>query len=394
MHEDELPRIDRHRLQDDVDVTGRGKPWCSSFSFKLTLPLFALITICMFAPKVYFLFNLGATDMKLTSSIAVCPVLAMARNITLYRDDPLVPTPLPPSHASSDGPAIIHAFQKLSRSTTWKSIQNITFEGDTFEPEGIVRLGDDRYVVSSGHWTIPTEKYGKIINGTDRSAGAGRAHLMVYNGKGEIIADATITNEGDDEYHNGGIDFDGQYIWGTIAQYRPNSTAYVYRTDPSTLVLERVLNYNDHLGGIVHDTRANSITALNWGSRRASTWNLRSVHTGCDASPTPETEVQNPSHFIDYQDCKWLGHRGFYNGKSMMLCSGVSTIGNYTLGGIALVDVKTMVPLAEVPIEMESALGVRVTMNPMDVGVVDGRLRLYLLPDQHNSTLYIYEAQI
>ncbi|KAH7193762.1 uncharacterized protein B0J16DRAFT_335959 [Fusarium flagelliforme] len=392
MREDGFLRVDRHRLHDDV--MGDRKPWCSSLSFKLTLPLLTLITICIFAPKVYFLFNLGATDMKLTSSIAVCPALAMARNITLYRNDPLVPTPLPPSHAASDGPAIIHAFQKLSRSTTWKSVQNITFEGDTFEPEGIVRLGDDRYVVSSGHWTIPTKKYGKIINGTDRSAGAGRAHLMVYNGKGEIIADATITKEGDDEYHNGGIDFDGQYIWGTIAQYRPNSTAYVYRTDPTTLVPERVLNYNDHLGGIVHDTRANSITALNWGSRCASTWNLRSVHTGCDASPSPETVVQNPSHFIDYQDCKWLGHSGFYSGKSIMLCSGVSTISNYTLGGIALVDVKTMIPLAEVPIEMESALGVRVTMNPMDVSVNDGRLRLYLLPDQHNSTLYVYEAQI
>jgi len=77
-----------------------------------------------------------------------------------------------------------------------------------------------------------------------------------------------------------------------------------------------------------------------------------------------------------------------------MLCSGVSTIGNYTLGGIALVDVKTMIPLAELPIEMESALGVRVTMNPMDVGVKDGKLRLYLLPDQHNSTLCVFEAQI
>ncbi|GKU03679.1 hypothetical protein FLAG1_06265 [Fusarium langsethiae] len=331
--------------------------------------------------------------MKLTSAIAVCPALAMARNLTIYKDDPLAPTPLPPSHAASDGPDIIHAFQNLSRSTTWKSIKNITFQGDTFEPEGIVRLGHDRYVVSSGHWTVPTEKYGKIINGTDRTAGVGLAHLMVYNGKGELIADATITKEGDDEYHNGGIDYDGQYIWGTIAQYRPNSTAYVYRTDPETFVPERVLNYKDHLGGIVHDTRANLITAFNWGSRKASTWNLRVAKTGCDASPTPEKFVQNPSHFVDYQDCKWLGYSGFYNGKSVMLCSGVATVGGYNLGGIALVDVKTMIPLAEVPIEMESELGVRVTQNPMDVGVEDGKLRLYLLPDQHNSTLYVYEAQ-
>ncbi|KAL3608621.1 hypothetical protein FPOAC2_03626 [Fusarium poae] len=385
------PHTNHRRLKYNDSPTGQ--PWCSSISFKITLPLLIILTIFIFVPQIHFLLNLGTTDMKLTSSIVVCPALAMARNLTIYRDDPLAPTPLPPSHAASDGPDIIHAFQKLSRSTTWKSIKNITFQGDTFEPEGIVRLGHDRYVVSLGHWTEPTKKYGKIINGTDRTVGAGLAHLMVYNGKGEMIADATITKEGDDEYHNGGIDYDGQYIWGTIAQYRPNSTAYVYRTDPETLVPERVIKYNDHLGGIVHDTRTNLITALSWGSRTASTWNLRTAKTGCDASPAPEEVVRNPSHFIDYQDCKWLGYSGFYNGKSVMLCSGVATVGGYNLGGIALVDVKTMVPLAEVPIEMESELGVRVTQNPMDVGVEDGKLRLYLLPDQHNSTLYIYEAQ-
>jgi hypothetical protein len=159
------------------------------------------------------------------------------------------------------------------------------------------------------------------------------------------------------------------------------------------LVPERVLNYKDHLGGIVHDTRDNLITALNWGARDAATWDLKSAKTGCDAAPTPERVVRNPSYFIDYQDCKWLGHSGLYGGKSVMLCSGVATIGGYNLGGIALVDVKTMVPLAEVPIELESKLGVRLTQNPMDVSVKDGKLRLYLLPDQHNSTLYIYEAQ-
>jgi hypothetical protein len=388
MHNDDDPDVDGWR-----DVTPKGTTWCSSLSFKVALPLLFFLTFFMFAPQIHFLLNLGATDMKLTSSIAVCPAFAMARKITFYTDGPLASIPLPLPHAASDGPDIIHAFHKLSRSTVWKSIANVTFEGDTFEPEGIVRLGDDRYIVSSGHWTEPTEKYGKIINGTDRTAGAGLAHLMVYDGKGKLLADATITREGEDEYHNGGIDYDGQYIWGTIAQYRPNSTAYVYRTDPETLIPERVLNYNDHLGGIVHNTRDNLITALNWGSREASTWDLKSVKTGCDAAPKPEKVVRNPSHFIDYQDCKWLGHSGFYSGKSVMLCSGVATIGGYNLGGIALVDVQTMITLAEVPIELESALGVRLMQNPMDVSVKDGRLRLYLLPDQHNSTLYIYEAQ-
>lgn len=335
-------------------------------------------------------------DMKLlTAASLVCVPLgaAVALNITHYKDEPLAPSPLPPSHAHSDGEKIIELFQDLGRSTVWKSIANISMEGDTFEPEGMVRLGDDRFVVSCGEYTAGTQSYGKIINGTDRSPGAGFGHLIVFNGKGERIADATITRKGDIEYHNGGIDFDGEFIWGTIAQYRPNTTAYVYKAHPANLKPKQVLHYNDHLGGIVHDTDKDTITCLNWGSRNASTWDLDDVETGCDASPPPDSVVRNPSYFVDYQDCKLLGHSALYDGRSVALCSGVATIGGYNLGGVALVDVATMTPLAEVPIALQSALGQRLTQNPVDVSVEDGKLRFYWMPDQHNSTLYVYEAQ-
>lgn len=80
-----------------------------------------------------------------------------------------------------------------------------------------------------------------------------------------------------------------------------------------------------------------------------------------------------------------------------MLCGGVATIGTgsseYNLGGIAIVDVETMIPLDEIPITLTSSLGSSLTQNPIDASVEDGKLRLYLLPDQHKSTLYIIEAQ-
>lgn len=81
-----------------------------------------------------------------------------------------------------------------------------------------------------------------------------------------------------------------------------------------------------------------------------------------------------------------------------MLCGGVATFGSsagpFYLGGIALVDVETMVPLAEIPITLKSEAGWPLTQNPIDASVEDGKLRLYLLPEQHNSTLYILEAQL
>jgi hypothetical protein len=278
----------------------------------------------------------------------------------------------------------------------WKSIANVTFEGDTYEPEGMVRLGRDRYIVSAGEYTAPTTPYNKTINGTDRTAGAGFAHLIVFAGDGTRIADATLTQRGTIEYPNGGVDFDGEWTWGTIAQYRPNSTAYVYKAEPSTLAPNKVLDYNDHLGGVVRDVKGKTITALNWGSRNASTWPLGDEgHTPC---PGSVKVVRNPSYFVDYQDCKFLGHSALYDDRPVMLCGGVATLGNgdsaYNLGGIAIVDVEIMITLDEVVITLTSAMGLPLTQNPIDASVEDEELRLYLLPDQHNSTLYVIEAQV
>lgn len=218
-----------------------------------------------------------------------------ALNITIYQPNvSFAPSPLPPSHAESDGEEIVQLFQTLGRTTIWKSIANISFEGDTYEPEGMVRLGSDRYIVSAGEYTAPTVPYNKTVNGTDRTAGAGFAHLIVFSGNGSRIADATLTPQEAVEYHNGGVDFDGEFIWGDIAQYRPNSTAYIYKTAPNTLIPERVLNYSNHLGGVVHDVSTNLITALDWGSRNATTWDLNRI-TSAAGCANPQFTVRNPS---------------------------------------------------------------------------------------------------
>lgn len=73
---------------------------------------------------------------------------------------------------------------------------------------------------------------------------------------------------------------------------------------------------------------------------------------------------------------------------------GVATYSNnVTVGGLAVVDIETMVSYSEVPLTMVSDLGTPITQNPFDVALVDGKMRLYFLPDQRNSTLYVYEAE-
>lgn len=332
-----------------------------------------------------------------------------ALNITIYQPGvSFAPEPLPAPKAASHCDEIVTLFNDLGRSTNWTLVDKIHFEGDTGEPEGMVRIGDDRYFVSEGVYTENTVKYGDgvTINGTDRSAGAGFGHIVVYDGKGSRIADATLTQAGSLEYHNGGIDFGGGFVWATLAQYRPNTTATIVRIDPHTLEPTTILHAKDHLGGIVLDPLFEQLHTLNWGARNATTWDAKpkaskpfdisqwGFTTGnINSFQRPNAVTRNPTSFIDYQDCKWLGHPKQYLGRPMMICSGVATINNYNLGGVALVDLETMVPVSEVPIAMVSDLGIVVTMNPFDVDVVDGKLRFYFMPDQHNSTLYVYEAQ-
>ncbi|KIW96395.1 uncharacterized protein Z519_03464 [Cladophialophora bantiana CBS 173.52] len=320
---------------------------------------------------------------------------ALAANLTVYQSNvSFVPVPLPVPGGAANFEAIIEQFTTLGRTTVWRSVKNITFQGDTGEPEGMVVINEERFITARGDWTVPTTSYnGTIINGTDRTPGAGYGHIEIYDGQGKRVVDATLTPPGDIEYHIGGLDYDGQYIWATLAQYRPNTTATIIAVNPLTLEYQSLIHYADHLGGIVHDTKRQRLNTLNWGSRNASIWNLNA--TSNKPYPTfsqPSSVARNPSFYVDYQDCKFLGHSKQYDYRAVMICSGVATLaGNITIGGLALVDFETMIPLYEVPLTMTSVRGTPLTQNPFDVAYVNETLRFYFLPDQHNSTLYIYE---
>lgn len=358
--------------------------------------------------------------MRLSPVVATGALLASSAgaSVTVLRQEPFVPgNQLPPSHAASDGAEIVELFTNLDRDTEWKLISKTPFEGDTGEPEGMVRLGDDRFFLSAGDWTVPTEKYNRTINGTDRTPGAGFAHLLVYDAQGNRIADANLTKPGDIEYHGGGIDYDGRYIWITLSQYRPFTTATIVRIDPLTLEKTPLFRAADHNGGIIHDTVTDDLVTLNWGARNATTWSLKNYPRGFTPLPgftAPQSKVPNPTSFVDYQDCKFLGHHPTPGSllaqendnnnnnqdiiRPIMFCSGVATISSptssFNMGGIALVDTQTMLPLWEVPLALTSDAGKPLTQNPVDVAVVDGKLRIYCLPDQHESVMYVYEAVI
>lgn len=290
-------------------------------------------------------------------------------------------------HAES----LAEAFMKVTRSTKWEQVAAHEVAFPTFHPQGFAKVGDELFM-SSVEIIEPTERYELPREGMDRSAGKGRGHLFKMSAEGELIAQIEL-GEGN-IYHPGGIDYDGRWLWVPVAEYRPNSASIIYRVDPGTLQAEEVLRVADHIGGVVRDADSNSLHGVSWGSRRFYAWSLdagmKPVRTD---EPLEGLRTDNPSFYVDYQDCA-------YAGGGRMLCSGVTehrpdpAKPKWALGGLDLVDLNEGRPVRQVPVLLWSPAGESMTRNPVHIEATETGLRGLFMPDDDESTLYVYEARI
>lgn len=297
------------------------------------------------------------------------------------------PRPVEADASEHPGVRVQELFERTSRATAWQLVQSVPLGFDAHHPEGLARVGD-RFVLSTVEVTEPTERYPEPRGGTDRTAGKGVGHLIAFDGQGTLLQDQRL-DDGADIYHPGGLDWDGDRLWVAVAEYRPNRPSIVYSIDPATLAAREEFRTPDHIGGIVHDTARERIVGLNWGSRVIYEWKAN----GRQVRRTP-----NPSHYVDYQDCKYVG-RARGRGEPRMLCGGVATLRHpgverYDLGGLGLVDLRSQRPAHEVPFQEYSPAGRVGTHNAMWVEAVGDRLRLYLVPDDDSADLLVYEATL
>jgi Family of unknown function (DUF6454) len=258
---------------------------------------------------------------------------------------------------------------RLTRASVWTGVGSVRMQFRTWHPQGLVRIGDTLFVSSVE------------VRSADRRAGVG--HLFKIDKAGALVADLTL-GEGP-IYHPGGIDYDGTHLWVPVAEYRPDSRSIVYRVDPASMTQTEVFRFPDHLGAIVRNTDDRTLHGVSWGSRRLYRWQVG------DERATPATTI-NPSHYVDYQDCKYVGAR-------RMLCTGVTEIRQtppaapFRLGGIELVDLADGRPLFQVPLLLWTPGGVAMTQNPVWFEPTATGLRGYFMPEDDVSTLYIYEVE-
>jgi hypothetical protein len=292
---------------------------------------------------------------------------------------------------TDSGPVISERVKKLTRAVQWKQVAAVPVNFNTFHPQGMVKIGDTIFV-SSVDIKTPTKRYPQLTDGYDRDTGEGVGHLFKMDLKGNLVADLTL-GEGS-MYHPGGIDYDGKSIWVPVAEYRPNSRAVIYRVDPAAMKATEVFRYGDHIGGLVHNTDGKSLHGVSWGSRRFYRWALDANGVPTNAKTPPgDLRVANPSGYIDYQDCKYLG-------RGEALCSGLNNYQvkkdgpRFPLGGFEIVDLAANRAIFQMPVELWTDSGLPMTQNPFWVEPTSAGLRAYFMPEDEKSTLYIYEAEI
>jgi hypothetical protein len=294
---------------------------------------------------------------------------------------------VPLAGSAQPRPATADLIARLSRASVWTLERTVPMAFTTHHPQGLVKIGD-RLFISAVEIKVPTRRSANRSDGFDRDAGEGVGHLFEATMAGALVADQ-IVGEGT-MYHPGGIDFDGTHIWMTVAEYRPNSRSIVYRVDPATRKATEVFRFADHLGAIVRDPDDNTLHAVSWGSRWFYRFALDAAGRATNASAKPETlRTANPSHYVDYQDCKHAGAR-------RMLCSGIAEVPRggserpLQLGGLDLIDLRSGLPVHQVPIGLTTPSGASMTRNPSFVEAAGSVLRVYFLPEDDSSTLYIY----
>ena len=267
---------------------------------------------------------------------------------------------------------------KLTRDSSWTAVASVPIKFRTWHPQGMVKIGETIFVSS--------------VEVHDRDAGKGVGHLFRINSHGALVADLKL-GEGS-IYHPGGIDYDGSYIWVPVAEYRPDSRSIVYRVDPDAMAATEILRVADHIGAIVHNTDDHTLHGVSWGSRRFYRWTLGNDGKATNATAAPESlRTLNPSHYIDYQDCKYAGGR-------RMLCTGVTEMRQsaaaprFRLGGIDLINLIDLRPLHQTPVLLWTPNGLDMTHNPVWIEPSAAGLRAYFMPEDDSSTLYIYDVEI
>lgn len=199
------------------------------------------------------------------------------------------------------------------------------------------------------------------ISSVDRQGKRGLLHLVDLP-SGLPVREIEV-HEGA-RYHPGGISLDGGAVWVPVAEYRKLSSAMVERRDKETLEPLGRFEVDDHIGCAAADGK--HVYGGNWDSEIVYRWTY-------DGEAVDER--RNPAG-VAYQDMQCAG--------DALIASGNLSPGE---GAIDWLDKETLELRGRIRAGTTSR-GARFTNE----GMAFRGGRLYLLPEDGPSRLFIYDA--
>ncbi|MEV8150201.1 DUF6454 family protein [Arthrobacter sp. NPDC080073] len=267
-----------------------------------------------------------------------------------------MPTPASELHADD--------ISALDRGSRFELVKEIPLDFPTHHPQGMAFAKGLTFLSSVEILEAPRPAADPAL----RTPGRGSGHVFVLGPDGGLLRDIPV-GEGT-VYHPGGIDFDGDHVWVSVAEYRAASRSIVYTIDPDTFEVRERFRVDDHIGWILRDPGLDLVFGGSWGSRQLFTW---------DTEGRLMDQWENPGHFVDYQDAQLLG-------PGLLLCSGISLLPRahgtaLELGGLALVEPLRQRIAWDVPISVFSGAGHVITRNPVTVTADESGLFIHAAPD-------------
>lgn len=272
--------------------------------------------------------------------------------------------PMPTAADTVPVPRLDDRLQAVDRNSRWEKVCELPLDFPTHHPQGMTFANQLTFLSSVEILEEPRPGGDPAL----RTPGRGSGHVFVLAEDGGLIRDIAV-GEGA-MYHPGGIDFDGESVWVSVAEYRASSRSIVYTIDPVHHTKRERFRVDDHIGWILRDPHSDLLFGGSWGSRHLYTW-------------APDGRVldcwKNPGHFIDYQDAQIAG-------PGLVLCSGISLLHRpngdpHELGGLALLDTARHRILRDTPISLFSGPGHTITRNPVTFTTDAAGLLLHAAPD-------------
>src|SRR5439155_203566 len=109
----------------------------------------------------------------------------------------------------------------------------------------------------------------------------------------------------------------------------------------------------------------------------------------------PTTRYAQLQDGYDRDTGEGIGHLLKFDAKGNLISD--LTLGEgsvYHPGGMEIVDLANNLAIYQVPVELWTESGLPMTYNPFWIEATANGLRAYFMPEDENSTLYVYAAEI